>query len=177
MTSYKKLKNVYIVCAFLLFLLSITPIIFQVSDIESSEYVIRRNYLNKHVQYTTDRIMSGDILVNQTTNQVNHNRDDQKYDLVNQTSWIDYSDNWSGDILVKKGPLIDQLNFTDEYRYAMASKGLHPLNFVHKYLYERYLTMNKYCNTPLNGLYDAKGLTLEHVSVINSNYSNVLSSR
>ena len=135
MTSYKKF---YLVFAFLLLLLAIAAFIYQISDIESSGNILWRNYLNKEEVYTTDGIMSGEI-------------------LANKTSWIDYSNNWSGEILVRKVPQNNILNFTDEYRYAMASKGLHPLNIEHKYLYERYLTMNKYCNTPLtktNDLHD-----------------------
>ena len=158
MTSCKKF---FLVCTFLLSLLAVASILYLRSDIDNSEYIMRQIYLNKEVTYTTGGIMSGDILVNQTRNQENHNRDDDEYiNLANQTSWFDYSNNWSGDILVRKLPQNNLLNFTDEYRYAMASKGLHPLNIEHKYLYERYLTMNKYCNSPLtkiDDLYDVMG--------------------
>ena len=158
MTSFKK---VFLVCTFLLSLLAIASILYLLSDIDNSEYIMRRIYLNKEVTYTTGGIMSGDILIDQTTNQENHDRDDHEYiNLANQTSWVDYSNNWSGNILVRKLPQNNLLNFTDEYRYAMASKGLHPLNIEHKHLYERYLTMNRYCNSPLtktNDLYGVMG--------------------
>ena len=135
-------------------------------DSESSDNIIRRNYLDNEVkednsiQSNTNigENMSWDILVTPTRSQVNENIDDKEYNLVNQTSWTDYSDNWPGDILVKKGPNSSQLIFTDEYRNAMASKGLHPLNIKHRYLHERYLTMNKYCNAPLTKINDIYGV-------------------
>ena len=163
-------ERVLLICLLLLSLFATTfvMIIFWTPDRKNSDDIIGRNYLDNEVKEENsiqnntdnDENMSWGIQVNPTRSQVNETIDDHEYNLVNQTSWTDYSDNWPGDILVKRGPNSNQLIFTDEYRNAMASKGLHPLNIEHRYLHERYLTMNKYCNAPLtktNDLYDVMG--------------------
>ena len=53
----------------MLSLLAIASILYLLSDIDNSEYIMRRIYLNKEVKYTTGGIISEDILINQTRNQ------------------------------------------------------------------------------------------------------------
>ena len=147
MPLYQKVLFICVLLFSLFATIYITSIFWNSPETESSENIIRRHYQNEETKeennsrkMNIEEDMSGDI-------------------LLNQTSWVDYGENWSGDILVRRDPGNNQLIFTDEYRYAMTSKGLHPLNIEHKYLHERYLTMNKYCDalTETNNQYHSKG--------------------
>ena len=66
-------------------------------------------------------------------------------------SWLDYSKNWDGKILVTKHPNKAIVTLTDNYRMKMQSKGLHPLNLQHKRLRDRMERIDEYCSISPSG--------------------------
>ncbi|KAI6653569.1 Carbohydrate sulfotransferase 10-like [Oopsacas minuta] len=78
----------------------------------------------------------------------------------NNINWLGYNKNWDGEILIINNPKQKAINFTDEYRWKMISKGLHPLNIEHERLHDRHDRIEKYCSTfksQSNGLYRFNG--------------------
>ena len=67
------------------------------------------------------------------------------------SSWLHYSKNWDGEILVITHPREANVTLTDNYRMEMRSKGLHPLNLQYKRLRDRMERIDKYCNISLSG--------------------------
>ena len=89
------------------------------------------------------------------------------------TSWIDYSKNWDGEMLVIKHPNETKVTLTDDYRMKMRSKGLHPLNIKYKRLRERIERIDEYCDISLSGS-DADFKIATYYSVLFHDQSQLL---
>ncbi|KAI6660818.1 Carbohydrate sulfotransferase 8 [Oopsacas minuta] len=60
-------------------------------------------------------------------------------------SWIEYRDNWDGDILIETEYTNRQIHFTQQYVDAMIKKGVHPLTQIYPKFLERIEFVNKTC--------------------------------
>ena len=69
-----------------------------------------------------------------------------------RSSWLEYKENWNGEILINTKPVAKEIVFTDEYQLRMISKGLHPLSVRHEHLHKRIRRVEKYCSAflPVN---------------------------
>ena len=62
------------------------------------------------------------------------------------SSWLQYREDWNGEILINTRLLAKNTVFTTEYQLRMISKGSHPLSLKHQYLHTRSQRLEKYCN-------------------------------
>ena len=107
---------------------------------------------------STNFLMDLSNFVTRTENEVSevtaHSKIQVKNDTVTKnisSSWLDYRNNWDGEILVINHPRQTKVTLTDNYRLKMRSKGLHPLNIKYKRLRDRMERIDKYCDISLSG--------------------------
>ena len=61
------------------------------------------------------------------------------------SSWLQYGENWNGEILIHVNSTKNEIVFTDDYQIRMISKGFHPLCMKYEHYYKRIERIEKYC--------------------------------
>ena len=62
------------------------------------------------------------------------------------SAWLEYRDNWDGEILISIDQTEKEVEFSDEYQTRMRSKGFHPLSMMHERYHDRVDRMENSCD-------------------------------
>ena len=114
-----------------------------------SETIVPNNEISETTVPFVTRIENDEVSETTVPSQIQIENDTVPKNITN--SWLDYNNNWDGEMLVINHPRETKVTLTNDYRMKMKSKGLHPLNLKYKHLRDRIERIDEYCDISLSG--------------------------